>query len=109
MLGLQSEETRREYQDLEMATDMQRCNSAPDLRILLDGQINPVPALNRLPVMASSSVTGAIVPFKAPQVCLSHHCYVSHHLLRGLGDRVGHAWRFFPAQVIACASSRSDE
>ena len=52
---------------------LQRSNSAPDLRILLSGPLNPIPQIalqgGMNPLVGSSSTAGALVPYKAPEVC----------------------------------------
>ena len=68
MFFMQSTATKQEFQGSDMPVDMQRCNSAPDLRVLIEGQINPPPPTNRLPPLGSETMMGAIVPFKAPKV-----------------------------------------
>ena len=52
-----------------MALPPQRSNSAPDLRVLLSGPVNAIPpAIVARGPMESRSMTGALVPFKAPEV-----------------------------------------
>ena len=56
--------------------DPPRSNSAPDLRILVDN-FSSVPSLmplQRFPTLGSSSIAGAIVPYKAPQVSKFQTC-----------------------------------
>jgi hypothetical protein len=53
---------------------LQRSNSAPDLRVLLAGPLNPIPQAAMQGGSAfpfgglSSSTAGALVPYKAPEV-----------------------------------------
>jgi hypothetical protein len=57
---------------------MQRSNSLPDLRVMVDGPINALPGVIMGPPMPrtlgfnqpsqSSSLMGALVPYKAPEV-----------------------------------------
>lgn len=67
---LQRNVSKWEYDACDMSVDLPRSNSAPDLRILLNSFSNSLPLapLEKLPVMGSGIATGAIVPYKAPQV-----------------------------------------
>ena len=63
-----------------MALPPQRSNSAPDLRVLLSGPVNTIPpAVVARGPMESSTMAGALVPFKAPEVsCPKTHSHPAH-------------------------------